>query len=71
MNEWVNINDETPDNGQRVLIVTDKDAVFLTIADFWFGDDGEPYFTEPFYPWHIIGLDKVFWWYPIPDRLDI
>ena len=71
MNEWIDINEETPDNGQRVLIATDRYAVFLAIADFWIGSDGEPYFYQPFYPWHFYHMDEVFWWTPIPDRLDI
>ena len=71
MNEWIDINEQTPDDGQRVLIATDKYASILAIADFLFGDDGEPYFYQPFCPWHFYGMDEVFWWAPIPDRLDL
>ena len=71
MNEWIDINEQTPDDSQRVLIATDKYAAILAIADFWIGDDGEPYFSQPFSPWHLYGIDQVFWLAPIPDRLDI
>ena len=70
MNEWIDINEQTPDDSQRVLIATDKYASILAIADFWIGSDGEPYFYQPFAPWHLYGMDEVFLWAPIPDRLD-
>lgn len=71
MNEWIDINEQTPEDTQRVLIATDKYASFLAIADFGIGSDGEPYFHQPFNPWHFYRINEVFWWAPIPDRLDI
>ena len=91
-NEWININDQKPEDGQRVLIAIDKYASMVTVADFvddhngvdWtpdikgelgIGEDdweyGRYYFHQYMDPWHNYDLDQVFWWAPIPDRLDI
>lgn len=71
MTEWIDINEQTPDDSQRVIIATDKYASILAIADFWVGSDGEPYFYQPFCPWHFYHMDEVYWWTTIPERLDI
>ena len=70
MNEWINISEQEPEDGQRILIAVDKYAAIVTVADFYYDPEGQPYFHQPFFPWHMYDLDEVYWWAPIPDRLD-